>query len=92
MIQWFRMIEAGPPQNTLSGMFDDAPPATLSVRPTPTSHLGSFWPQDRPLRYIDLFSGIGGFHQAAAALGMECVLACNTSCASSSSMKAGLRK
>lgn len=29
------------------------------------------------LKYIDLFCGIGGFHQALSKLGCECVLACD---------------
>ena len=28
-------------------------------------------------RYVDMFCGIGGFHLAASALGMECVFACD---------------
>ncbi len=28
-------------------------------------------------RYIDMFCGIGGFHQAMSALGGECVFACD---------------
>ena len=30
-----------------------------------------------PLKYIDLFCGIGGFHQALSSLGCECNLACD---------------
>jgi DNA (cytosine-5)-methyltransferase 1 len=32
---------------------------------------------DSPLRFADMFCGIGGFHVAAAQLGMECVFACD---------------
>jgi len=29
----------------------------------------------KPLKFVDMFCGIGGFHQAASSLGMECVFA-----------------
>lgn len=32
---------------------------------------------DSPIRFADMFCGIGGFHVAAAQLGMECVFACD---------------
>jgi len=32
---------------------------------------------ESPLKYIDLFCGIGGFHQALSSMGCECVLACD---------------
>lgn len=32
---------------------------------------------EEPLKYIDLFCGIGGFHQALSAMGCKCVLACD---------------
>ncbi len=32
---------------------------------------------DSPLRFVDMFCGVGGFHIAATQLGMECVFACD---------------
>jgi len=37
----------------------------------PSKHLGGI------TRFVDMFCGIGGFHQAANAFGMECVFACD---------------
>lgn len=33
--------------------------------------------ENRDMKYIDLFSGIGGFHQALDSLGCKCLLACD---------------
>jgi DNA (cytosine-5)-methyltransferase 1 len=63
--------------NLLYGRFDDVLKAALNVQPCETSAIGSFWPTDRKLKFVDLFCGIGGFHSAAASLGMECVFACD---------------
>lgn len=57
--------------------FGDGLGDSLNAVEWPRPSSGSFWPNDRPLRFVDLFCGIGGFHQAAASLGMECVLACD---------------
>lgn len=48
--------------------FDEAVTALLF---SPTGNRGS------PIRCVDLFSGIGGFHLAAANLGLEVVFACD---------------
>lgn len=41
------------------------------------SSLESYWSSREDLTYIDLFCGIGGFHQAADSVGMKCVFACD---------------
>jgi DNA (cytosine-5)-methyltransferase 1 len=38
---------------------------------------GLVLPKDRPIRFIDLFCGIGGFHTAARSLGLTGVFACD---------------
>lgn len=43
--------------------------------PPEVAERGSYWEQHLPLKFVDLFSGIGGFHIAAASLGMKCILA-----------------
>lgn len=64
-------------QKLLSGLFEDLSQESDSMELLPPGSVGDFWPQDRQLRYVDLFSGIGGFHQAARSLGLHCVLACD---------------
>src|SRR3990167_1846819 len=63
--------------NPLFGLFDQVVHAAVTT-PSPAKFvIGKFWPKHRPLKYADLFCGIGGFHTAAAALGLECVFACD---------------
>ncbi len=50
---------------------------SLLGRPSATVGEPSSPPRRYPFSYIDLFCGIGGFHLAAASLGMECVFACD---------------
>ncbi len=58
-------------------MTTTAPPPTRKTpnreAPPPEPHN----PSPAPLRCVDLFCGIGGFHQAAANLGLEVVFACD---------------
>ena len=41
------------------------------------THAISYWAGLETLTFADIFCGIGGFHQAAKSLGMECVFACD---------------
>lgn len=69
------MSEMDANANPLFAKFDDVFKSVLRV-PTKVG-LGSFWGQRKKLKFADLFCGIGGFHTAAAELGMECVFACD---------------
>ncbi len=61
--------------NPLFGKFDDVMKSALRV---PTDNKpGSFFGGKAKLKFADMFCGIGGFHTAGAALGMECVFACD---------------
>ena len=62
--------------NPLFGKFDQVVRAVLKPG-SGKAELGSFWGRQRRLKYADMFCGIGGFHQAADSLGMECVFACD---------------
>src|ERR1043165_1513480 len=62
--------------NPLFGLFDEVVKSVVRTGQMPTA-LGSFWRDCARLKYADMFCGIGGFHQAADALGMECVFACD---------------
>ena len=53
---------------TLFGQFDNMV-GSLLAPPMPT--------REGPLRCVDLFCGIGGFHQAASNLGLDVVFACD---------------
>jgi DNA (cytosine-5)-methyltransferase 1 len=39
--------------------------------------IAAFWGGKAKLAFVDMFCGIGGFHQAGKELGMECVFACD---------------
>lgn len=63
-------------KNPLFARFDEVVKAVMKTGQLVPS-LGSFWGQRTKLTYADMFCGIGGFHQAASELGMECVFACD---------------
>jgi DNA (cytosine-5)-methyltransferase 1 len=62
-------------ENPLFGMFDAVVKAAVRADESDAPKLVNYWKKGEKLKYIDLFCGIGGFHQAADALGMECVFA-----------------
>lgn len=50
---------------------------TTVIRENEPPPLKNYWSGKRDFKYIDLFCGIGGFHQAADSVGMKCVFACD---------------
>lgn len=62
--------------NPLFGLFDEVVKAVVKGK-TDAPTLVNYWGDWRDLTYIDLFCGIGGFHQAGDQLGMTCVFACD---------------
>ena len=56
-------------------------PSTLSTPSTPstpsTSYIPSIDESKESYTFIDLFCGIGGFHQALSKMGAKCILACD---------------
>ncbi|MGC2234998.1 MAG: DNA (cytosine-5-)-methyltransferase [Pyrinomonadaceae bacterium] len=62
-------------KNPLFGMFDAVVKAAVRADEVDAPKLVPYWKKGEKLKYIDLFCGIGGFHQAADELKMECVFA-----------------
>ncbi len=62
--------------NPLFGLFDEVVKAVAHGKDD-APPLVNYWKETSNLTYIDLFCGIGGFHQAGDALGMKCVFACD---------------
>jgi DNA (cytosine-5)-methyltransferase 1 len=61
-------------QNLLFGKFDDVLKSALRVEPF-SLEPRSAWLNGKQPTFADMFCGIGGFHSAAASLGMKCVFA-----------------
>jgi len=66
-------------ENPLFGKFEEVMEAVIQPVHTSTKpEIGSFFDGIEPIRYVDMFHGIGGFHAAADAIGgMQCVFACD---------------
>src|SRR6185369_16120007 len=62
--------------NPLFGKLDEVVRAVVKTGKL-TPKLGSFWQGKKRLTYADMFCGIGGFHEAAKQLDMDCVFACD---------------
>lgn len=68
------MIDSTDKQNPMFGRFDDVLKSVMGVS---SIKIGNFWGRKKRLTFIDMFCGIGGFHVAADALGMQCLFACD---------------
>ena len=66
--------------NPLFGKFDEVVESLVLPRPSEDAGVIEGHPDTgkEPLRFADLFCGVGGFHLAAKSLGMECVFACDS--------------
>jgi DNA (cytosine-5)-methyltransferase 1 len=63
-------------ENLLFGKFEDVLKGALRVEPL-SLEPRSAWLNGKQPTISDMFCGIGGFHSAAASLGMKCVFACD---------------
>ena len=63
----------------LSVCLDNIPAAVVLIQPSQGvfGKAMAYTDDNPPLAFADLFCGIGGFHVAAARLGMRCVFACD---------------
>ena len=65
-------------ENELFGKFDAMVRAVVKAPGQEPGGSGvDYWAGKRPLKFVDMFCGIGGFHSAADDLGMKCVFACD---------------